>query len=47
MSQWERQLWRGASELFSRDKNNKSKKESQPKEAELLQRIGPLQMEVG
>ncbi len=46
MSQWKRQLLDGASELFTRDKKTQAKEEGQAKEAELLQKIGKLQMEL-
>ena len=46
MSQWERQLLDGASELFIRGKQTKDKEDGQAKEAELFQQIGRLQMEL-
>jgi transposase len=46
VSQWKRQLLDGASELFTRGKKSKDKEEGQAKEAELLQQIGKLQMEL-
>ena len=46
VSQWKRQLLDGASELFTRGKKSKDKKEGQAKEAKLFQQIGRLQMEL-
>jgi hypothetical protein len=46
VSQWKRQLLDGASELFTRGKKSYDKEEGQAKEAELLQQIGRLQMEL-
>jgi putative transposase len=46
VSQWERPLLDGASELFTRGKKTKDKEESQAKEADLFQQIGWLQMEM-
>ena len=46
VSQWKRQLLDGASELFTRCKKTKEKDEGPAKEAELLQQIGRLQMEL-
>lgn len=46
VSQWNRQLLDGASELFTRGKKSKDKEEGQAKEAELFQQIGRLQMEL-
>ena len=46
VSQWKRQLLDGASELFTRGKQTKDKEEGQPKEAELFQQIGRLQLEL-
>jgi putative transposase len=42
VKQWRRQLLDGASELFTRGKKTKYKKEVQAKEAELFQQIGKL-----
>jgi transposase-like protein len=46
LSQWKRQLLDGASELFTRGKKSNDKEEGQAKEAELIQQIGRLQMEL-
>lgn len=46
VSQWKRQLLDDANELFTRGKKSKDKEEGQVKEAELLQQIGKLQMEL-
>ena len=46
VSQWKRQLLDGAIELFTRGKKTKDTGESQVKEAELLQQIGRVQMEL-
>ena len=46
VSQWQRQLLDGASELFTRGKKTEEKSEGQAKEAELFQRLGRLQMEL-
>ena len=46
VSQWKKQLLEGASDLFNRGKKTKDKEEGQAKEAELLQQIGRLQMEL-
>ncbi len=46
VSQWKRQLLDGASELFTRGRKSKDQVEGQAKEAELLQQIGRLQMEL-
>ncbi len=47
VSQWKKQLLEGSSELFTRGKKTQSMDEGQTKEAELFQRIGKLQMELG
>lgn len=46
MSQWQRQLLDGASELFTRGKKTEKKSEGQAKEAELFQQLGRQQMEL-
>ena len=46
VSQWEKQLLEGASDLLTRGKKTQAKDESQAKEAELFQQIGKLQMEL-
>jgi transposase-like protein len=46
VSQWKKQLLKGASELFSSGKKRKEKDDSQAKESELFQQIGRLQMEL-
>jgi hypothetical protein len=46
VSQWQRQLLDGASELFTRGKKTEEKSEGQAKEAELFQRLGRLQIEL-
>ena len=46
VSQWKRQLLDGASELFTRGKKSKDTGENQAKEAEMVQQIGRLQMEL-
>jgi transposase-like protein len=48
VSQWKKQLLEGASELFTRSKQSKGQGQGQgqAKEAELLQQIGRLQMEL-
>jgi putative transposase len=47
VSQWNRQLLDGASELFTRGMKTKDKEDGQAKDAELFQQIGRLQMERG
>jgi len=46
VSQWERQLLDGASELFKRGNKTKDKVKGQANEAELFHQIGRLQMEL-
>ncbi len=44
VSQWKRQIFDGASELFTRGKQTRDKEEVQAKETELFQQIGLLKM---
>ena len=44
-SQWKKQLFESASELFTRGKKTEAKAESQAKEEESFQQFGKLQME--
>jgi transposase-like protein len=44
-SQWKKQLFESASELFARGEKTEAKAESQAKEEELFLQIGKLQME--
>jgi len=46
VSKWKLQLLDGDSDLFTRGKKSKNKKEGKAKEAELFQQIGKLQMEL-
>jgi len=46
VSQWNKQLLEGASDLFTRGKKTPTKVESRAKETELFQQIGKIQMDV-
>jgi putative transposase len=44
VSQWEKQLLKGSSELFTCGKKSQAQDEGQAKEVELIQQISKLQM---
>ena len=46
VSQWEKQLLEGASDLFGKGRKDKERGDQQTREAELFQEIGKLKMEL-